>query len=147
MNWGQSIALVFTAFAALMIYMVVTSFQANVDLVTEDYYMEELNFQQRIDKTNNVESEQKEVRHQLMTSGLELTFPEVSDQAKVTGQIQIYRPSLATMDREVPVTIDLNRQQNIAPSMLSPGKYIIKIDWTDGYLLYYQEIELMIPGV
>jgi hypothetical protein len=53
MNWGYKIAITFILFGALIIFMVVKSFQQNIDLVTDDYYQEELKYQQQIDKLEN----------------------------------------------------------------------------------------------
>lgn len=147
MNWGHKITLIFIAFAAMMIYMVVRSFQANVDLVSEDYYLQELNYQQQIDKKNNVAAQQKEVVSRLTVNGVELQFAETVDPGQLSGTINLYRPSEADMDRAVAIALDSQRKQMIAPELLQPGKYILKIDWKEGNTPFYQEIELLIPGV
>jgi nitrogen fixation protein FixH len=146
MNWGHKITIIFVAFAGMMIYMVVRSFQANVDLVTEDYYIQELNFQQQIDKTKNVKADQKEVSHRLTIEGVELQFSEKSTLSNLEGNINIYRPSEADMDKSISIALDSQMKQMISPEFFIPGKYILKIDWKEGETPYYQEIELMVPG-
>ena len=146
MNWGHKITIVFIAFAAMMIYMVVTSYQANVDLVTEDYYLQELNYQDQIDKKQNVKADQKEVRYELTQAGLELYFPPGANEP-LTGIIHMYRPSEADLDQKLDIATDSTGIQIIGPKQLVPGKYVLKIDWQEGGTPYYQEIELLIPGV
>ena len=128
MNWGHKIAIIFVAFATMMIYMVVRSFQANVDLVTEDYYIQELNFQQQIDKTKNVRLDEKEVSHRFTMDGVELQFSEKTLSGELEGNINIYRPSEADMDKSVTIALDSQRKQMISPEFFVPGKYILKID-------------------
>ena len=147
MNWGHKITLVFLGFVIMMVYMVVKSFQANVDLVSEDYYLEELNYQQQIDKKNNVEAANMAIKYQITPEGVFLTFPDQTYLEKVSGSINLYRPSAASMDVQLSIALDSQFRQLIRPDQFSPGKYILKIDWTDGGKPYYQEIDLLIPGV
>jgi nitrogen fixation protein FixH len=146
MNWGHKITLVFIAFAAMMIYMVVKSFQTNVDLVSEDYYMQELNYQQQIDKKKNVKTDQKAIEYKLTSNGVELIFSESTMLSAIEGTINLYRPSEADMDQQLIINLDSMKRQRITPEMLVPGKYILKIDWKEGEIPYYQEIQLLVPG-
>jgi nitrogen fixation protein FixH len=147
MNWGHKITIIFIAFAAMMIYMVVKSFQTNVDLVSEDYYIQELNYQEQIDKKKNVKVDQKQISHQLTADGLELAFAANTDLSLIEGTINLYRPSEADMDQAMSIALDSMKRQLIAPDLFIPGKYILKIDWKEGSTSYYQEIQLLVPGV
>ena len=53
-NWGTKIALSFVGFCGLMIFMTVKSFNTDFHLVTEDYYAEELQYQDHIDRVKNL---------------------------------------------------------------------------------------------
>ena len=55
MNWGNSIILTFVLFASFVIYLVVQTFRASTDLVAEDYYAQEINYQQKIEQRANLE--------------------------------------------------------------------------------------------
>jgi hypothetical protein len=147
MNWGHKITIVFIAFAAMMIYMVVRSFQANVDLVSEDYYLQELNYQEQIDKKQNLINDKRQVTHQMTDEGILLNFSRSSSIENIKGTVNIYRPSEADMDQTLDISLDSQYTQLISPRLLSPGKYVLKIDWSEDETLYYQEIELLIPGV
>ena len=47
MNWGNRIILVFVCFIAFILSMVTRAFQQDFDLVAEDYYAQELNYQKK----------------------------------------------------------------------------------------------------
>lgn len=53
MNWGKSIVLVFIGFAIFIGILVTVCVKQQVNLVSKDYYQEELNYQQEIDELNN----------------------------------------------------------------------------------------------
>ena len=49
LNWGQKMMLVFLVFVGGMSYLVYRCVKTNYDLVSTDYYKEELSYQQVID--------------------------------------------------------------------------------------------------
>ena len=51
-NWGKGIVLVYACFVVGMLYLVFQSKQQKIDLVVDDYYQQELKFQQQIDASN-----------------------------------------------------------------------------------------------
>ncbi|MDZ7847906.1 MAG: FixH family protein [Owenweeksia sp.] len=53
LNWGTGIAIVLILFAISMGYAVYKAVQQNYDLVTTDYYAEELAYQEKIDQKKN----------------------------------------------------------------------------------------------
>ncbi len=48
-NWGHKLTLGFVAFAGMIVYMVVQSMHTRYDLVSNEYYKDELQYQQVID--------------------------------------------------------------------------------------------------
>ena len=57
-NWGTGIVLSFVAFIIFILYFVYlasTDNKADHDLVTKEYYKEELNYQKEIDAGNNAQ--------------------------------------------------------------------------------------------
>jgi hypothetical protein len=53
MNWGNKLVVVFIAFALFMGYMVYRALSTKYDLVSKDYYKDELRYQERIDGVKN----------------------------------------------------------------------------------------------
>src|SRR5205809_3782593 len=52
LNWGHKLILGFLVFAGMMIYLVYQSMDTRYDLVSKEYYNDELKYQQVIDGTN-----------------------------------------------------------------------------------------------
>jgi nitrogen fixation protein FixH len=143
-NWGHKIALSFTAFAALMIFMVVKSFQQNIDLVAEDYYLQELTYQDQIDRIKNAKALSEAFSATVKGGEILLKYPKDLNPNRVTGKVVLYRPSYAALDQEFEVKANPNGEQLLAPSKLLPGKYRLKIQASTD-IEYYQELELFIP--
>ena len=127
MNWGNRIVLAFACFAAFIGYMVVGAFQEDFDLVAEDYYAKELNFEQKMIKRANMEELGKPIEITQAVSHLELIFPE----GEASGTIEFYHPSREMFDRSYPIALT-NGAQKISKEELVPGNYRVNIHWSDG---------------
>ncbi|MBL0070976.1 MAG: FixH family protein [Bacteroidetes bacterium] len=51
-SWGYRVMFLYIGFAGLIIYFVTRSINEKVDLVTPDYYAQELKFQDKIESIN-----------------------------------------------------------------------------------------------
>ena len=138
MNWGWSIVLAFSLFGAFIIALVVRSFQETIDLVSEDYYQQELGYQQQIDKMINHQALLVPLSFSQQAQRLVVQFPN-DLAAEVQGTIQLFRPSDARSDRTLTIALNPARQQIIATNELVKGRYKIKVDWTSGEEAYYTE--------
>ncbi|MEM0940093.1 MAG: FixH family protein [Bacteroidota bacterium] len=139
MNWGNSIVVVFVLFATFIGYMVIKAFQENFDLVAEDYYAQEINYQSKLVKLANTESSDKVVVIKQETEKLVLTFP--NHQAE--GTIQFYHPSREIFDKTFQITLK-NGSQIIDKEDLVPGNYRININWKEGDTEFLQESNVFI---
>ena len=137
MNWGHGIAIFFTCFVGFILFLVVKSHQQNIDLVTENYYQQELQYQQHISKIENARKLQKDVKISAGKGQVQLHFPEMP--GLISGQVQLFRPSDARFDLETNLELDAHNSQQIATAQLPAGYYRIKINWKAGEKEYYTE--------
>lgn len=138
-NWGSGIALLYTAFAVAIVAMVVYSFKQKIDLVTPEYYAEELVYQQQIDKLNRARELEKAIDWNLSGNRLELIFPPSMDKKEIAGKVTLFKPSDKDADSEYDILSDSLGKQSIDVSSLPGGKYKLKIDWSNRDQTYYQE--------
>jgi hypothetical protein len=138
MNWGWSIVLAFSLFGVFIVALVFRSFQETIELVSEDYYQQELGYQQQIDKMTNNQALPVPLTFSQQAQQLVVQFP-VEPAEEVQGEIQLFRPSDARRDRTVTIALNPARQQIIATDQLVKGRYKIKVDWTSGEAAYYTE--------
>ncbi len=135
-------------FMLFIIALVIACIRQDFFLVAKDYYRDEINYQQHIDKVNNTQSAQKTVNleNRVGAGYINLQFPPVADRNhRVAGEITLFRPSDARKDIIIPVTLDNNNQQVINTGNLDKGLWKIKIDWSESGEPYYDDFTLIIP--
>lgn len=138
MNWGYKITFAFSAFVLFIVFLVFKSFQENVDLVAEDYYKQEIQYQQQIDKINNTNVLEQQVSFVQENQQIIVQFPEEFDQ-ELKGKINLFRPSDARFDVSTQIMLDEEHRQSIPTADMARGYYKLKIDWQHGDKNYYHE--------
>ena len=106
--WGTGIVIAFVAFIAFIMYFVI-NMNLNKkyvhDLVTEDYYQEELLHQNEIDKVDNAKDLKENVSWKKTDDGILISFPKDLDYKNITGKVFLYRPSDKKLDSEISISL------------------------------------------
>ena len=143
MNWGVKVTIAFVLFAGFILYMVVRSFQQNIDLVSDTYYLEEINYQDRIDQKANLTAlGEKAMISQVSSDNVLIEFPTAH--ADATGQIHFYHVSRDIFDKRFQVETDSLARQSVGVGKLVAGRYRVKLSWTAVGKDYHQESEIFI---
>lgn len=138
MNWGYKIIIVFVVFAAGMLTLVTKSLRTKIDMVTPDYYKEELKYQQVIDGKQNANSLSTPITIS-QDENIVLTFPQEMREKQIRGQLTFYRPSDSRKDISVPLKIDEAGQQQLEKRLFTTGLYRVKLQWSMNDRPFYQE--------
>ena len=139
MSWGNKLVIVFVCFVALMAFMVYNCFKVPVNLVSKEYYKDELAYQEVIDGKNRVHALGSDVKLSERDNVIMLELPAAMQQQAVTGNVWFYCPSSAKQDLKFSLQPDDNGRQFIERDSLLPGNYQVKIDWTTAGENYYSE--------
>ena len=98
MNWGVGIAIVYILFVVGMLTLVFKSRSQKIDLVTENYYQQELAYQEEIDAKQRVEdSGCMPVIHKI-SNQYQIEIPGSKGSA-IQGDLLAYCPSNKKGDR------------------------------------------------
>ncbi|MFD2726821.1 FixH family protein [Hyunsoonleella rubra] len=130
-NWGTGIVLAFVGFIGFIMYFIVSmniDDRYDHDLVSEDYYGEELKYQEDIDKLKNAKTLTTNISYSKSSEGLRINFPSDIDFKKITGKVFLYRPSNKQLDFETSISLS-NPYLLIPDNRLVDGRWNIKIDW------------------
>lgn len=147
MNWGTKIIIVMSVFVAGIFYMVFTCMrQTDIQLVAPDYYEQEIAYQGVIDKENNYRAltNKPALKDDLASGKFKIDFSSIPDYKNMTGQIKFFRPSEAKKDFMVDLQLGDDGIQWLDKENLSPGKWIVKLEWEDGSKQYYNEQTMFI---
>lgn len=144
MNWGHSIIIVFTLFAAGMMTLVIKSMRTRIDMVTPDYYGAELKYQQVIDGQENSSRLSAPVTVEQEGPLVALSFPAELKGRSLKGQVLFYRPADAGRDMAVPLKLDGDGRLLVDRHHFKTGRYQVKMQWEMDGKPYFQEAYLYI---
>ena len=144
MNWGWKIAIFMGIYMIGIISVVWYAMLLDVNLVTEDYYQQELAYEEQILRLKNTESlpEKPTFNFSSDKKFVVLTFPQVL--IPDNGSITFYRPSDFTQDRKFKLDLDEANQQGFVAVSLMPGLWKAKLQWQQGDKSYFQEFVIVI---
>ena len=138
MSWGKKITVLYLAFVALIVTLVVLCFGQKVELETKDYYAQEIKFQDKIDAINNEKNLASTITHQLQGTQIILNADSSLLSAGLEGTINFYRPSDSSKDMNLKM-IFTNNQQIINTSTLIHGVYKMQLSWLSNGTKYFKE--------
>ncbi len=136
MDWGKGILLTIIGFVALIMTLVVISVRMDgIELVTENYYQAEINYQDRIDQESSaLRLDRKVITYHSIDKNLVLDLPDGT-----IGKLQLFRPSDATLDREIAVNVLDSSRTSVSLNDLKPGYWKVQLSWTEAGKNYYEE--------
>lgn len=139
MNWGNKLLLVFVVFAFGISFLVYRCMETPVDLVAQDYYKDELAYQQVIDATKKANALTGRVILQQQPGFITLRLPSEMKNRPVKGSITFYCPSDRNRDRNLPLLPDADARQEINTGNLLAGHYAVKVRWVSDGTAYFNE--------
>ena len=144
LHWGTGIAIAFVLFAAGILTMVIISMNREVDLVSDDYYLQELRHQDQIENTkrSNVLAEQPSIG--VSASAVTVKLPGAFSASSAAGTITFYRPADRKKDFILPLRLDSSSSQIVHTASLQKGLWRVKVRWTQQNQTYYHEEPIMI---
>ncbi len=138
LNWGHKIGITYIVFVLLTLTMVGFFMMQDVDLVTPNYYEEEIKYQSKIDKLNRTKDDGAIINYLVEKENLKLQFPKISDE-NISGEIFLYRPSDMKKDFKLPVQVNPDFSQIINTGKLDKGIWRISVQWNLGQKEYFSE--------
>lgn len=129
----------FVAFGAMISFMVYRCIQTPIDLVTKEYYKDELAYQQVIDGRKKADALSEPIRIHRQGGAVELQMPVEMKNKSVQGTVLFYNVAHAVMDRRLILKPDEEGRQSIDTEGWGKGLYQVKISWQSGGVQYFTE--------
>ncbi|MFD1551289.1 hypothetical protein DNU06_12790 [Putridiphycobacter roseus] len=137
-NWGHGITLAILAFMTFIIYIVVQTFQLNADLVQDDFYEAETQFDENKLAKENYISLQDPIHISQKPEGIIFEFPK--NLKNIAGTILFYRRDNKSLDKLFDIKLNPFQQQSLDYTHFQKGVYDIKINFKNNQKAYsYQE--------
>ncbi|MEP6676435.1 MAG: FixH family protein [Ferruginibacter sp.] len=144
MNWGYKILITYVLFVCGITFLVVHAVNQKIDLVTPEYYAEELKFQDEIDEHERANQLSAPVEVDYSKPKLLLIFPAEFDGKKINGQLYIYYP--ADKDKDIRIKFETaNRTFSTNLPFGIYGKHELHIYWESDTTNYSFEKNVFFP--
>ena len=143
MNWGNKLVVVFIVFAAGIGTLVYKAVNTKFDLVSKDYYSDELRYQDKIDGLNNAAAISL-VQISQDAEALIINLPSEMKGIAITGEAWFYCKTDAEKDRKIQLAVDPNGRQVIMKKQLIKGPYELKLNWQAGTNKFYTEHKIIV---
>jgi nitrogen fixation protein FixH len=143
--WPYALIAFFTILVSVIAGFVTWSLRQDMELVSADYYDQEMRFQQRINSVNRTQSLGAKVAIAYDSGILRVSLPVEHGAQHATGTLELYRPSNARLDRKLALQPSLDGHQFIEAKGLQPGLWKARISWMVGKDSFFRDESLVIP--
>jgi nitrogen fixation protein FixH len=130
--WPLGIIAAFVIFISGTVGLIVMASSQKTDLISPNYYEQEIKYQGRIDslaRTEQLGSRAKiafDAQHRRIT----ISVPAEHVRSGLAGKIQLYRPSAPGLDRQFTLEPDSQGMQFIDAATLPRGFWKVRVSWT-----------------
>lgn len=139
LNWGHKVTLGFSVFVLFMFFMVYKSMHTDFQLVSKEYYKDELAYQQVIDGTIRANQLSTAVTITQTNDLLTIHLPSEMKGKQVSASIWLYCATDDKKDQRITLTADADAKLLIARKPIANGNYVVKINWKADGTAFYNE--------
>jgi len=116
------------------------------DLVAADYYEQEVRYQGQIDRVQHAQqAAAASIGYDATTKLISIALPPNHSQHKSSGSIQLYRPSAASLDRTVKLSLNKEGVQEIPAREMPAGLWKVRVMWRNSEADFFTETSVVIP--
>jgi len=130
-NWGTGIVIAMIAFMSFILFFVFKMFtddQYQYDLVVEEYYKQEIGFQDELNAEKNAIELVENVVIEQTETGVLIEFPGNEASKNIDGIVTFYRPSNKNLDFTKPVILE-DQKMFVPKNEIAAGRWNISVKW------------------
>ena len=143
-SWGTGILITIIVFVTFFVSFIFFSLTHDVNLVTKDYFPEEIAYESTLQKIKNTQKLTEKISFKREENTLEIIFPKDLEYEKITGKIHFFYITSYRKDKKYKIKLDHSGKQVFDINDFQKGRYTIKFDWLYKEKEYYQEIKIII---
>lgn len=128
MNWGKWIVVSFILFALFIGVLVTICIRQDISLIATDYYKQELDYQQQIDRNTNTDQLKFKPEISIVNNTIQVYYHDFSSIQK--GELELFRPSNAASDVVFELKSTSDTLQSFDLSSKERGMYKAKMKWS-----------------
>lgn len=140
LNWGHGLTIFILLFIITMVGMVVYSFQQTNEMIDDNYYQKEIEYQTLIDarqKLNSILKDEKLILDSVNT--IFFKFPKTTFESGIKGTIEMIKIDNEKLDLNIPIIVNTEGIQTLSKDKLNKGTYRTRISWTNHSDSFYYD--------
>ncbi len=142
-NWGYKILFVYLAFVAGIVFLAIKASTQKFDLVQQDYYADELKYQNIIDARAHAKLEGGDLTTSIVNGHLIIQLPASFNATVAKGTAHLYYAADETKDLSKSFSSS-NAQIDMELLTKTKGKYTLKLEVEKGGVSFYYEQKIML---
>jgi hypothetical protein len=144
LNWGHGLMIALGCFILFILFLIFIfpMGKQNAEMISNNYYEEELKYQDVIDAKNNAAKLEKTPIYKTSGEGLLVTFPETIKVDENTVSFVLFRTEDSNLDVKKEVTLQHNLFL-IPAKVISKGSYTLKLKWTENKKPYQVDYDIL----
>lgn len=143
-SWGHGVVIALGAFILFILGMIFLFpiGKQNSEMITDNYYEEELKYQDVIDAKNLADNLAEKPTVTLQKQGIIVLFPKEFANENTTFNFYLYRAENRNLDIQKDFTLDKNNTFAIPANVVAKGGYTLKLKWKHNNLNYQRDFDI-----
>lgn len=142
-TWGTGIFITIIIFVSFFTSFIIFSLTQDINLVSKDYFPEEIAYGQKLDKIKNADALKDKITIEQKEDQLVIFYPKNYENENIKGIIKFYYITDSKFDIEIKINFT-DHKQIINLLKYKKGRYYLQIDWKNIKTEYFQEFKITI---
>lgn len=144
-SWGHGVVLALGSFIAFILFLifVFSHGMKNSELISDNYYQDELTYQDVIDAKTNADELADKPSFSQTPSGITITFPSgtVPDNQEV--DFDLFRTDDSNLDVHKKIELNSQKKFTIPSKVIVAGSYTLKLKWQQNKKPYQVDYDVV----
>lgn len=143
-SWGHGVIVALGLFMSFILFMifVYSNGMKNSELISDNYYEDELAYQEIITAKNNADELTEKPVYLQTAEGISVTFPKETAPENSKVNFELFRTDDSNLDVKKEVTLDAQNQLKIPGKVIFAGSYTLKIKWENNKKTYQVDYDV-----
>ncbi len=145
LSWGHGVIIALGCFIAFILFLILVFplGKQNADMISHNYYEEELVYQDIIDAKKRADQLEEKPTYQQTKNGIVLAFPKNIKVDNKSIDFVLFRTDDSNLDIKKTEILDSNNNLNIPSKVLIPGSYTFKVKWKNNKEAYQIDYDIL----
>lgn len=144
-SWGHGVAVALGSFIIFILFLIFVFSRGmnNSELVSDDYYHDELEYQQVINAKNNADGLTQKPLYVQDSRGITISFPKSIAPENEKTQFDLFRTDDSNLDVKKEVTLNSQQSFTVPKQVLTAGSYTLKLRWENNKIPYQIDYDVL----